>query len=89
MVAVSGKALVTFDAEAGGVYAVSYGNYCGVDIMNATTAEALVSSENDFENGEYLYIPSNAAYNGFGGMCTEKKIYIKTMGAGKVCVCAR
>lgn len=58
---------------------------CAANILNLTDNEIMISTENNFDNGNYVILPSQNAFNNwrFDDVAT---IYIKATSTGKVSV---
>ena len=80
----------TIDLIAGEVVAREYKNISSVvcanaGIMNIGDADVLISTESDFADGNYITVPSGAAFNGWR-FSAGTVIYFKCESAGKVTV---
>lgn len=91
MINIDADRLLTIEASAGEVYAISYSSPRYADIHNQTSGDLNIDINGEFkEDGavkHYIIIPSGGVYNGF--KLGTDKLYIRTESNGNVSVVHR
>lgn len=93
MTNINGKALITLTVGEGEEYCLQYEDNHSVDIINNTDGAIYISSDGVFDSsdgaGHYLTIPEGCGYNGYNHMYMSNKLFVKSNGAGEVCIIIR